>query len=108
MAVKTLLVCLDAFDKAVSILVPKRRGEGFLKSPLGHHHDRVSQIAHEIELDIYGLDGALEVQTGSLHGKDTEALLERIMPPLCQHYQMDFRVIARAEFWKLHPLGEKQ
>lgn len=101
---KTLLVCLSAADNVVCILVPKRRGEGFVKVPLGHHHDGVAKVAHEIDFDIFGLDGALEIQTGSLIDKDVNKLLGRIMPPLCAHYGMDYRLIDRGEFYRLHPI----
>lgn len=105
MTPKTLLVSLGAIDLCIAILVPKRRGEGFIKTPVYHNIGPITAIEHEIDFDIYGLDGALEIQTGSLYGKDTDAMLAKIMPLLCAHYGMDYRLVDRSEFWEKHPIA---
>ncbi len=105
---KTLLVCLDAIDGVVTILVPKRRGEGFLRQPFGHHVGQLTVIENEIGFDIWGLDGSLDVQTGSIYGKDIDALVTKIITPLCSHYGMAYRVVDSDEYWTKHPLANKK
>ncbi|ARK07519.1 hypothetical protein LAV_00144 [Sphingobium phage Lacusarx] len=99
-----LLVYAALGRHEVSILVPKRRGVGFLKSPLGHHNGPLHSISYDIGFDIYGLDGSLDIQTGSLYRFDIPELLARIIPPIAAHYQMEWEQIGD-EFWDLHPIG---
>jgi hypothetical protein len=103
---KELLVLARPDTYEVNILVPKRRGEGFVKVPLGHHVSPLTQIAYDIGYDIFGLDGSLAVQTGFIWRDKKKALLEHIMPPIAAHYGMPWREIGADEYWQLHPLGD--
>lgn len=105
-ATKQLLVYFTSLQ--VMILVPKRRGEGFLKTPFGHHVGPLSQVEAEIGFDLWGLDGSLDVQTGPTGRYDKAELLARIMPPLCTHYGMTYREVDHDEFWTLHPLKKQE
>lgn len=101
---KTLLVSLDAVDGQISILVPKRRGEGFLRQPFGHHAGALTAVEDEIGFDLWGLDGSLDVQTGAVRPAAIDGLIAKIMPPLCRHYGMDYRIVDRVEYWEKHPI----
>lgn len=103
---KELLVWARPDNHEVNILVPKKRGAGYLKVPLGHHTSALSSIAYDIGYDIYGLDGCLAIQTGFIWRDKKSALLERIIPPIAAHYGMDWREIGANEYWRLHPLGD--
>lgn len=48
-------------DPNLYVLVPKRRGRGFLKTPLGHHATALGQLETKIGADIVGLDGHLAI-----------------------------------------------
>lgn len=106
---KELLVYIPAGMQCVMILVPKRRGEGFLAAPFGHHNNpALSNVAYEIGYDLFGLEGHLEVDTGSLYREADKAggmdkFLERIMTPISLHYGMPWRQVGE-EFWDLHPV----
>lgn len=102
-ATKQLLVFVAAYQ--VMILVPKRRGEGFLKAPFGHHAGPLTQVEAKIGFDLWGLDGSLDVQTGYTSRSDKADLLARIIPPICAHYGMTYREVDHDEFWALHPLA---
>lgn len=91
----------------IEILVPKARGKGFLKAPLGHHQTPVAEIASDLGYDIVGLDGALEVYRGGLN-RMTETEIERavaiLIPALTKHYGYPARLLTTQEFWSLHPI----
>lgn len=73
----------------LNILIPKRRGEGYLKCPLGHH---VVPALSDIEAqlcDLCGLDGFLQVDYyRHPYGRSkTEAeAVAKIMPMLAKHF----------------------
>lgn len=100
---KELLVLANPSRGIVMILVPKKRGTGFLKAPFGHHQGPLSKVEAEIGFDLWGLDGSLDVQTGSFAHEDKDELLARIMPPLEAHYGMGWREVDEIDFWSLHP-----
>lgn len=93
----------DALE--VNVLVPKKRGTGYLKTPLYHNANALSSLAYEIGYDIYGLDGSLDIQTGFIGRDQRDALLEKIMPLLAQHYNMTWRLVEDDEYWSKHPIG---
>ena len=104
---KELLFCW--VSQALQVLVPKKRGRGFLRVPYGHHYDRVlTKIANDAGVDVFGLDGALEFQCpGAIyHGEAAarKAFVEEVIPPLERYYGWPSREIKPAEFWAKHPL----
>lgn len=106
-----LLYCWVAAN--FHVLVPKKRGAGYLAVPYGHHQnqglDRIGDLAG---VDVTGLDGALCFECGGkvFHGGDCAraAFVAKVIPPLEVHYGMASREISVNEFWRLHPLvGER-
>lgn len=104
---KELLYCWVA--QGFNVLVPKKRGNGYLKVPYGHHHDSaLAQIADDAGVDVTGLDGALAFECsssifyGSAAGKNEFA--SKVMPPLERRYGCASREIRAAEFWEKNPL----
>lgn len=103
---RELLYCWVAWQ--FSVLVPKRRGVGFLKVPYGHHVDAgLLDIETIAGCDIYGLDGALDFQCpGSVYHGGNSARIEFasiVMPELERHYGCTSREIRPAEFFALNP-----
>ena len=101
-----LLFCWVA--EGLHVLVPKRRGTGFLSVPYGHHTDKgLDAIAALANCDLYGLDGALNFDCGwdICHGQKgtQDAFIERIRKPLEAHYKMQSQLIDANTFWELHP-----
>lgn len=91
------------------VLVPKRRGSGFLRVPYGHHHDAaLDAIGALVRVDVFGLDGALffECAGSVFHGGPAvrEAFAAKVVPALERHYGLSALEISEAEFWRLHPL----
>lgn len=99
---KEILVLFQSHQ--IAMLIPKQRGEGFKKVPLGHHACPLSALAYEIGYDLYGLDGALEVQTGYIALDDHERLTEKAVRPLAKFFGLPWRVVGMTEFWAKHPL----
>jgi hypothetical protein len=90
----------------ISVLVPKRRGEGYLKMPFGHHVTALSEVERQVGYDLWGLDGSLDIQVQPVpHEKDKLLeLLERIIPPIATHYGMTWRLVEHDEYIEKHPI----
>jgi hypothetical protein len=75
---------------SVFLAIPKKRGEGFLKVPVGPFNNELKQfVDDEIKLDCDGLDGYLAVHfhgTRYSHGTLTDVeCRERIVDPLAKY-----------------------
>lgn len=104
---KQLLWCWVA--SGFQVLVPKRRGNGFLRVPYGHHHDAaLDAIGALVGVDVFGLDGALffECSGSVFHGAPVvrEAFAGKVVPALERHYGWSALEISVSDFWRLHPL----
>jgi len=90
------------------VLVPKRRGVGYLAVPYGHHpNPGLDDVANLLRVDVTGLDGALCFECGGavFHGGEVArtAFASKIVPALEAHYGMASREIEPSEFWAAHP-----
>lgn len=94
---KELLVLFRS--KSIGILVPKQRGEGFLKVPLGHHNCPLSQLARDIGYDIFGLDGELEIQTGYIEQADYAKMQAEVIQPISELTGFAYRVVQPEEYY---------
>lgn len=105
MSEKILLVYFSV--ESIDILVPKKRGEGFLKVPLGHHACDLSTFTSEhISFDVFGLDGMLSVQTGYISQSQYAELEESVVKPLSAFYNYPYKIVSHEEFWSHHPLAK--
>lgn len=89
----------------ISVLVPKKRGGGYLKVPCGHHVDK--KLADAIDRagapsDICGLDGSLYINMHKRQGP--RPLLAPLMKELSSHYDCEAREVNITEYWDNHPL----
>ena len=90
------------------VLVPKKRGAGFLRVALGHHQDKeLADVATAAGCDLFGLDGALQFDCGGaiFHGGNDarQAFESRVVHRLEAHYGFEARAISPGAFWVLHP-----
>lgn len=109
-AARALRYCWVA--NGLNVLVPKQRGEGYLKVPYGHHFDAgLDRIATQARCELTGLDGALSFAVpGSLyHGPvaGREAFVAAIVPMLCAHYGWEAVEISVTEYWALNLSGDR-
>jgi hypothetical protein len=98
---KEMLVC--KMDGRVEVLIPKRRGAGFLRAPLGHHMNDLAKLSHEFDLDFQGLDGALEIYgacMSPLKGDEYGAVISETLPAISALNGFPFRVVDRDEFYR--------
>lgn len=83
------------------ILVPKKRGCGFLKVPYGHHVDQqLDEIGDAVGCDITGLDGSLTFWvTNSIHSHaiSRAKFIEMVMPLMERHYGFPYRAATNDE-----------
>lgn len=105
---KRLLYCWVA--RGLNVLVPKQRGEGFLKVPYGHHHDKsLTAIANNAHVDVFGLEGTLDFNcAGNIYhgGREVrEEFSAKVIPALEAHYGLKAIEIDQFEFWAKHPLA---
>lgn len=88
----------------IFMLIPKQRGQGYKRQPLGHHICPLSELAYEIGFDLYGLGGHLEVCTGYMDPDDHPRLIEKAVKPISALLNYDFRIVGYTEFWQNHPI----
>lgn len=107
---RELLYCFDL--RNLNVLVPKKRGEGFLAVPYGHHYDaKLDAIATKAGCDVTGLDGHLAFDCGASVAVNTAAAhtyAAKIMPLLAAHYACSFRAVSPGEFHRLHPVAVRR
>jgi hypothetical protein len=92
----------------LNIFVPKKRGEGFLQQPYGHHVIKgLSEIEDKLGVDFCGLDGCLEVDAReySTYEKTRKEFEAKIFPMLLAHYDYvaGYREAVGIEDIVLHP-----
>lgn len=105
---KRLVLLYSWVANNFNVLVPKRRGAGYLRVPYGHHViPGLDALAHRVGVDVTGLDGALCFECGGsvFNGSAAvkQAFAAKVVPLLEAHYGMASREISADEFWKLHP-----
>lgn len=106
---KTLLYCWT--HKTFSVLVPKKRGNGFLRVPYGHHNDvNINAIGDAVGVDIIGLDGALDFECGDnvYYGDNNvrKSFEDIVIPMLERHYGFKACEVTESEYWANHPMME--
>lgn len=90
------------------ILIPKKRGTGFLKQPMYHNYTpEYELISDSAKCDVFGLDGHLTFECGTgitTYPENREKFLSSIQPILERIYKCPLREAkTRDEFFSLHP-----
>lgn len=63
---------------SVIFLIPKKRGVGFLRQPVGHHVNDLSRFIAKLGYDCFGLDGYLDVPIWFNRGQDFTDLAKAV------------------------------
>ena len=85
----------------LNVLIPKRRGQGFLRCPLGHHRvNALASIEEDERIDLCGLEVYLSLDYGILLDEARDAIITRVMPRLACHYGFTSWVEDREKFWE--------
>lgn len=102
---RELLYCFHA--ETFEVLVPTKRGGGFLLVPYGHHNNpELSRIGDKARCEVSGLDGSLSFDCGlkvTCYNARKAELVALVMPLLEAHYKCKSREVTRDEFWKNCP-----
>lgn len=84
---------------SINFLVPKKRGKGFLRQPVGHHVNNLSIfVADELGCDCVGLEGALSLEIGFTHGREKE--LTEMANKLAEHLGVELVKVSHTELHK--------
>jgi hypothetical protein len=77
----------STLSTSLMLLIPKKRGKGFLKSPVYHESTPLTEfISDEFHCDCFGLDGYLDLKIDT-HDND-ECL--RIVKVLAEYLKFDY------------------
>lgn len=102
---RVILACFH--ESYLGVLIPKKRGNGYLKMPLGHHTCPLAELERDIGFDIYGLSGELEVMTGFITDARHKELEDRVLKPISELLGFPYRIVDRFEYFQNHPIGNK-
>lgn len=91
------------------VLIPKKRGRGFLRCPLHHHYvAALSDIEIEECVDLCGLDGYLQLNYGYVHDDAEQArIVDRVMPKLAAHFEFTAWRESHRDFWECRKRMDK-
>ncbi|HFD4018793.1 TPA: hypothetical protein ACF3XO_004512 [Vibrio parahaemolyticus] len=95
----------------IDVLVPKKRGSGYLLQPYGHHNnsllnDAVWRVEGCDGIDIFGLDGSLELRVNKYDFQDPKRIFATaLMDSLSTYYGWPHREVKPNEYWTKHPIG---
>lgn len=97
---KKILIYHDP-PRQILALIPKLRGEGFLKVPIGHHASaKIQALEDAAKGDVYGLDGHVEIETSAQTGD----ILADFSIALEKAFGFPAREVGKTEFWEKHPI----
>ncbi|ENI4487358.1 hypothetical protein ABXZ88_003230 [Vibrio fluvialis] len=98
-------------NDGIDVLVPKKRGLGYLRQPYGHHSnplldDAVWRVKGCEQIDIFGLDGNLTLRVNQYEFDDPKRILATaLMDSLSTYYGWPHREVTPKEYWSNHPFG---
>jgi hypothetical protein len=102
---RTLIYCF-AFS-GIYCLVPKKRGAGFKRQPLGRHYCELAELTSAFSCDVYGLDGHLDILCGYVDEGAQADAVQRFVSPIASLLGLPLRQVDEAEFWTIHPVLSK-
>jgi len=87
----------------LNVAVPKQRGEGYLKVPLGHHPVPALDDIENAERihSMSGLDGYLWLEYGYVDFDKRQAIVDRVLPKLAAHFKFTAWREDTKAFWKI-------
>ena len=86
----------------LAVLIPKKNGKGYLKTPLYHNYVKaLSDIESDECVNLCGLDGYLHLDYGYTDTARREAIEARVMPRLAAHYGFTTWKEDSVTFWEI-------
>lgn len=86
-------------SEELMLLIPKKRGSGFLRVPAGHHASKVTRFFYDLTgCDVFGLDGWLGVRWYLYDEPLQQRFIESYMPKIERFYGFPSREIAFQAF----------
>lgn len=101
------VILVQFLIRSMDMLIPKKRGEGYLRQPLGHHNNSLTNFIDEeigfvgmSQIDVFGLDGYLSFQGRFIDDEEKIRMTETILKPLSEKfYRMPYKVVDSEEFF---------
>ena len=94
-------------NRSIVALIPKRRGDGYLRKPYGHHRiSGLEDIRNEIGMvDLFGLEGHLEICVDKADYEDANFKFgNKVVSHFSDYYGFPCRRVEHNEFWANHPI----
>lgn len=87
----------------MSVMIPKKRSPGYLKTPLYHNYvETIARIEEDESTEACGLDGYLEFRFPyETDATKMQGITKRIMSRLAEHYRFKDWREDKAEFWRI-------
>lgn len=88
----------------LNILIPKIRGDGYLRVPVGHHfNSEIQAIESDFSTNICGLDGYLELEFPYMTSPEKkQKLVREILPRLAKFFKFhEWKEVSNRQFFKI-------
>ena len=88
----------------LNVLVPKRSGKGYLRTPYGHHLvPKIEAARWKLDcVDFCGLDGYLALEYGMiLDSEERQTIAEKALPVLAEAYGFSEWIEDQELFWHI-------
>ena len=97
-------ILLTRLARTYAALIPKKRGQGFLRVPVGHHaEDRIYELEVDIHGNAFGLDGHVDLES-PLFWKYEEGD-KKVSKALTKCFGLPVRIVDTDFFWGKHPIS---
>lgn len=93
-------------DSGLNIIIPKRRGDGYLRVPYGHHNNpKLNLISDSVNVvDVTGLDGYLNFRFSAkvIYDASKRAkIVAIVMPQLAAYFDFKSWIEDIRGFWRV-------
>lgn len=104
--IKKTTVLAMFYNTSIAFLIPKKNGNGYLKTPVGAHRNALCDFCDEnFRYDVMSSGGCLIVDVGRTFDRDK--ITEEVIRPIAAYYGTEFIVLEEAEFWAANPRTKK-
>lgn len=98
---KTMFAATSHYTGSILLLLPKKNGKGFLKTPVSHHFERWHI---EVPFDMCGLDVFIEIVDKSVHtSEDLELFMQKYYHVFEKRFGTDsYKIVPWGVIFEIH------
>lgn len=84
----------------VMLLIPKKRGEGFVKQPVHHSYERWMS---DLPYDVCGLDGYLSIETDYVNSNERlKAFMDKYLPVFRKQFKAtSYKILSSLDWFEI-------